>query len=60
MAEVFYVSEPDTWVVRRAGNDKSDSGSRQLLLGQRLHVDVATQNAGWVSAQTVVLLQTLT
>ncbi|MFN3214850.1 MAG: ComEC/Rec2 family competence protein [Henriciella sp.] len=51
--EIRYVCQPSTWLVRRAGNSAESSGSKQLLLGQRLHVDVATASNGWIAAQTV-------
>lgn len=53
MADIFYVKEPNTHLFRRAGQSIPVSGSKQLLLGGRLHVDMATEDAGWVEASTV-------
>jgi len=53
MPDVFYVKEPKAYLVRSAGWNPNSSGSRQLLLGQRLHVDMSTEDNGWVAADTV-------
>lgn len=54
MPDVAYVAEANSWLVRRAGGRPAGSGSRQLLLGQRLHVDPQSEAAGWIAAETVV------
>lgn len=51
--DVFYVREPNSWLVRQAGRAPDSTGSKQLLLGQRLHVDLLTETNGWVAASTV-------
>jgi len=53
MLEIFYIKEPGTYLFKRAGQSFPASGSRQLLLGGRLHVDAATEDSGWVKASTV-------
>ena len=53
MPEIFYVKQPNTRLFKRAGQSGSASGSNQLLLGCRLHVDSSTENAGWVRGATV-------
>lgn len=50
---IFYVNQPDTWLVSNIGYRRYRAGSKQLLLGQRLHVDMATENNGWVFANIV-------
>ncbi|MEP5759427.1 MAG: MBL fold metallo-hydrolase [Litoreibacter sp.] len=49
---MYYVREPNRWLVSRAGKKPDSSGSKQLLLGQRLHVDLQSETNGWVGAST--------
>lgn len=53
MLEIFYVREPNSWLFKKAGQNIGASGSKQLLLGARLHVDRATEINGWVKASSV-------
>lgn len=50
--DVFYVKEPNSWLASQAGRAPNSKGSKQLLLGQRLHVDLSTETNGWVAAST--------
>ena len=53
MFEVFYIKEPGTFLFKKAEQSIGASGSMQLLLGGRLHVELATEDNGWVKASTV-------
>ena len=53
MLDTFYVKEPKSRLFRNIGEHGEVSGSKQLLLGQRLHVDLSSENNGWVLASTV-------
>ena len=53
MLAIRYVKEPGSFLVKRQGNSPGSSGSQQLLLGARLHVDPSTVMDGWVKATTV-------
>lgn len=53
MPNIRYVSQPNSWLVANIGDQGGETGSRQLLLGQRLHVDPMTESGGWVSAESV-------
>ena len=52
MNTIRYVKEPATFLVKHKGNSPTSSGSQQLLLGARLHVDESTINNGWAKAST--------
>jgi len=53
MAEIFYVAEPNTSLFKMAGQTAGRSGSVQVLMGARLHVDSANEHHGWARAETV-------
>ncbi len=53
MAIIQYVKEPGSFLVKRKGMKNGSSGSKQLLLGARLHVDANSDEDGWVAATTV-------
>ena len=53
MTEIRYVSSAGTFLVKRRGNGPEDTGSVQLLLGARLHVDPADNAGGLVAAATM-------
>ncbi|MEM7455488.1 MAG: MBL fold metallo-hydrolase, partial [Planctomycetota bacterium] len=53
MTDVRYVNKPRTFLVRNSGGSPDDSGSAQLLLGSRLHVQMPADANGFVSASTV-------
>lgn len=53
MAVVRYVKETGTFLVKRRGNPPNSSGSKQLLLGARIHIDESSAINGWVKASTV-------
>lgn len=53
MDSIFYVAESGSFLFKKAGQSVGASGSQQLLLGGRLHVDMATEDNGWVKASTV-------
>lgn len=53
MDSIFYVAEPGSFLFKKASQSVGASGSQQLLLGGRLHVDMATEVNGWVKASTV-------
>lgn len=43
MNDVRYVKVVGTFITKRRGGDGDDSGSIQLLLGSRVHVDAADE-----------------
>ena len=47
--DIFYVKEQNTYIARKVGNSLSKSGNIPKLLGARVHVDLATQDNGWVA-----------
>ena len=53
MAEIRYVSKIRTFLVSEPHGSPSDSGSVQLLLGARLHVDIDNVQNGFAPATTV-------
>lgn len=53
MAEVRYVSSTNGFLAKTAGSSQSSSSGLPLLLGARLHVDVANASNGWAPANTV-------
>ncbi len=50
MADIRYVSEFGTFLVRRRGHDGTSRGAEQKLLGARLHVDLADVADGQIGA----------
>ncbi len=53
MNEIRYVKEPGVFLTRKRGGRAKASGSTQLLLGQRLHVDMSENVDGSVPARTM-------
>jgi len=53
MPDIMYVKEPKSRLYRNVVDSGEATGSKQLLLGQRLHVDLDTETNGWASASTV-------
>lgn len=53
MTAIRYVKEPGSFLVKRKGNSPSSSGSQQLLLGARIHIDESTIDGGWVKGTTI-------
>ncbi|MEM7477516.1 MAG: MBL fold metallo-hydrolase, partial [Planctomycetota bacterium] len=53
MVDIRYVSKPKTFLVRSRGGSASSSGSVQLLLGARLHVDMSAMVSGQAPAKTM-------
>ena len=53
MAEIRYINVTDAYLAKKAGNSPSTSSNKPLLLGARLHVDVANATNGWAPANTV-------
>ena len=52
MNDIRYVSLPDTFLVANRGDGPGATGSRQLLLGARIHVDASANVGGFVPART--------
>ena len=53
MAEIRYVSEVGTFLVKKPGDKPRSTGSVQLLLGARLHLDLAATVDGFAPAASV-------
>jgi len=53
MMAVRFVRDPDAYLARSAGHSPSRSTNVPLLLGSRLHVDLATESGGWIAARTM-------
>lgn len=53
MLAIRYVKEPTAFLVKRPGNSATSSGSKQLLLGARLHIEESIEANEWVKASTV-------
>lgn len=52
MNDIRYVSLPGTFLVTSRGHGAGSTGSQQLLLGARIHVDAAAEVGGFVPART--------
>lgn len=53
MTSIRYIKKSGTFLVRHRSNSPDSSGSQQLLLGARVHIDEASITDGWVKASTM-------
>jgi len=51
--EIRYVKDPDVYLVQNKGDSAASSGSHQLLLGARIHIDPNSQDGNWITANKV-------
>lgn len=53
MNDIVYVKVTDGYIARTAGDSPKKSTNESRLLGARLHVDLSSNDNGWVPARTV-------
>lgn len=60
MAQIRYVKVADGYLAKKAGDSPDKDTNKKILLGARLHVDLANEANGWATKLENILLNPIT